>query len=66
MGYFDDVWEQETELTAKLDIAHPLERRRRRCREDANRTVWTRVEYEKRLFGKVIGVFIDALNKRSQ
>ena len=40
-GILYDVWEQATELTAKIDIAPPLELRRRGCRKDANQTVWT-------------------------
>ena len=63
-GFFEDIWGESTKLTKKFNIAPPLERRHHRCREDANQTVWTREDYEKRLFKKVIGVFVDELDRR--
>ena len=63
-GFFDEVWEESTKLTRKFDIAPPLVRHRRRCREDANQKMWTRIDYEEQLFGRVLGVFVGELDRR--
>ena len=61
---FDEVWEQTSALSTKFDIAEPLERRRRRCRGNANQRVWVKADYRTRLFDRIITVFLGELNRR--
>ena len=51
-------------MRADFDIAAPLERRRRRCRGDANQRVWVKADYRTRLFDRVITVFVGELDRR--
>ena len=36
---FEEVWIRVVQLITKHDIAPPIERRRRRCREDSNQRI---------------------------
>ena len=36
---FEEVWIRVVQVITKYDIAPPIERRRRRCREDSNQRI---------------------------
>ena len=49
---FEEVWIRVVQLIKKHDIAPPIERPRRRYREDSNKRVWTKDNYKVKLFDK--------------
>ena len=61
---FEEVWIRVVQLITKHDIAPPIERRRRSCREDSNQRIWTKDDYKIKLFDTVIGEFVKELDIR--
>ena len=57
-GFFNDIWGIVNPLIERFGIQPPVERRRRRCREDANKKAWTKVDYKEQLFDVVIRSFV--------
>ena len=63
-GFFNDIWGIVKPLIERFGIQPPIERRRRRCREDANEKAWTKVDYKEKLFDIVICSFVHELIRR--
>ena len=62
--FFNDIWGIVKRLIERFGIQPPVERRRRRCRKDANEIAWTMVDYKEKLFDVVIRSFVKELNRR--
>ena len=45
-GLFNDIWDTCQPLIERFGIQPPVERRRRRCREDTKEKAWTMVDYK--------------------
>ena len=61
--FFNDIWGIVKRLIERFRIQPPVERRRRRCREDANEIAWTTVDYKEKLFDVVIRYFVNELDR---
>ena len=58
---FEEIWIRVVQLIKKYDIATPIKRRRKRCREDSNQRILTKDDYKVKLFDTVIGEFVKEL-----
>ena len=56
---FENVWSRAFALISRLNIPAPIQRRRERCREDADERAWTKQDYKERLFDPLVAKLSD-------